>query len=44
MSNTPDLREISPLPDEIMQVISWFSKREAQWKRWALVPAGNMIF
>ena len=31
-------------PNETMRVISWFSKREEQWKRWALVPAGHMIF
>ena len=31
-------------PNAIMQTIKWFSSREAQWHRWALVPAGHMIF
>jgi hypothetical protein len=31
-------------PHEIMRAMNWFTKREEQWKRWSLVPAGHMAF
>jgi hypothetical protein len=38
-----EIKQISG-PNETMSMLSWYAKLEDPWRRWALVPAGHMLF